>query len=288
MNSASSPSVIDVTTDNFEREVIEGSRTRPVIVDFWAPWCQPCLVLGPILEKLVAEHNGEVVLAKVNVDDEQRLAAEFSIQGIPAVKAFRDGKLVLEFVGLLPEEHLRQFINRVLPTPTDKLVQQAANAEKSDIQEAERLYRQVIDTDPHNSHACLALARLALDQGNDAEASEWLDRMDIAGEQEAEAERLRAIIEVRKQAHELSDICEAQRLWEADPKNAQRNFEYGTCLAAEGRYPEALERLLAAAERDRKLATTQVRELMVKIFHIVGVRDPLSDEYRDKLSRVLY
>jgi putative thioredoxin len=280
--------VRDVAEADFEREVIERSHERPVVVDFWAPWCGPCRMLGPLLERLAEEGGGDFLLAKVNVDEAPGLAAHFGIDGIPAVKAFRDGRLVLEFVGLLPEPQLRQFLDRVRPSEADRLAGQAGPLEETDPARAEELYRRAAELDRDHEAARIGLARVLLTRGRDEEAAEVLERLGPGGEQGAEYARLEAALFLRRHGREFGDAAALRKRVDADPENAQLRFELGSALAAAGRYPEALEQLLAAAARDRKLAAAKVREVMVKVFHAVGVRSPLADDYRDKLSRLLY
>jgi putative thioredoxin len=280
--------VKDVGDADFEREVIEASRQRPVVVDFWAPWCGPCRMIGPVLERLAEEHGGAFVLAKVNVDGAQGVAAQYTVEAIPAVKAFRDGRPVLEFVGALPEAQIRAFLNRVLPSAADRLVEQAADLEAGKPEEAEAQYSRALEQDRDNEAALVGLARVLVARGRDKEAAELLANAAPGGELGAEAERLSAVLALREQGRAFADEAALRRRVEAEPGNAEVRYQLGCVLAAAGKYPEALQLLLSAAEQNHALAAAKVREAMVKVFHAVGVRSSLADEYRAKLAQLLY
>jgi putative thioredoxin len=288
MSRPASPHVIEVDQAGFAREVIERSRERPVVVDFWAPWCGPCRQLGPVLEKLATEHGGDFVLAKVDIDEAPTLAAEYDVRAIPAVRAFQDGKPTLGFVGLLPERQLREFLGRVLPTEGDRLAREALALEAASPAEAEALYRRAVERNPDHEDSLVGLARVLLARGQPEEAADLLDRAGPGVEQAAEVERIRAVLELRKRGRQYGDEAPARHRLNEEPGNARRLFELGCILAGSGAYPEALQMLLAAGEKDPKLAASEVKDVMVEVFRAVGVRSPLADEYRDKLSRLLY
>src|SRR6516165_8549229 len=139
--------ISDVAEADFQRAVIERSRQVPVVVDFWAEWCPPCRMLGPLLENLVQERKGEVLLAKVNIDEAQNVAAQFGINSIPTVIGFKDGRAVVDFMGFLPEHQLREFLDRLVPSEADRLAKQARAQEQANPAEAETLYRQALKAD---------------------------------------------------------------------------------------------------------------------------------------------
>jgi putative thioredoxin len=285
---ADSPYVFDATDADFETVVVEKSREVPVVVDFWAPWCGPCRSLAPLLEKLVRARNGDVLLARVNVDENQELAGYFGIESIPAVKAIRNAEIVLQFEGLLPEAALVEFLDRLSPSEADKQAKAAAAIEQTKPAEAEAIYKRVLEKQADHAAARLGLARLRLATGDFDAIDQLLEPIPPGGSDGVEAERIRSERDLRRQPATSVDEGELRRKIEADPENAALHFELGRALAARKQFPAALAALLAAAERDRDLARGLVKETMVQIFHAIGVRSDLSEEYRDKLQRVMY
>ena len=278
-----SPWVFDVTEAQFKADVVDASFERPVVVDFWAPWCGPCRQLGPVLERLVAERRGAVALAKVNVDEAQRLAQYFRIEGIPAVKAFRDGQLVLEFDGVLPEPQLRQFLDQLGGTPVPE-----EPAEPEGPAALEQKFRKQIAADKDNYQARVGLAQALLTQNKTQDILDILEPVPAEGDVGTAAAGIRARLELADLAKGLGDEATLRKRLMAQPGNAELLFELGCVLAVAGKFPEALEALHGAAERDLKLASGKAREVMVKIFYALGTDHALSNEYRSKLARLLY
>ena len=278
--------VADVTADTFQEQVVEQSKTRPVVVDFWAPWCGPCRQLGPALEALAAEKAGAFALAKVNTDDHPDLAQAFGVSGIPAVFAVRNGEVVDQFVGLLPPDQLRAFLDRLAPSEAETAAADALGLEGRDPAAAEFAYRQLFAADPNDPGARVGLARVLLARpGTEGEAAELLSLVD-PGDHLAEAERLRAVLRVRDVPHADADLAAARA--GAKPDDAESQYRLGRVLAARGDYLPAMDALLAAAEADRELGRTRVRELMVDVFQVIVPRSPEADDYRGRLRNLLY
>ena len=268
---SANPNVVEVTDTNFATTVLEESKRRPVVVDFWADWCQPCRMIGPVLERLATEHGGEFLLGKLDVDSNPQAAAAFRIQSIPAVKAFVDGKLANEFIGAIPEQAIRQFLQTVLPTEADSLVEQGDRAERTgDLDGAERLYRTAFETDPKHTGAALGLGRVAVLRGDLEEARRLLQPL----RPDPEAERLLAAIEVSQ--------------WAQPGANGQGPLAEAERAAAEGKFQEALDVFLAAVRNGSEEDRARAREAMLKVFSVLGDQDPLTREYRRKLSAALF
>jgi putative thioredoxin len=278
---------IDVNEENFEAEVLERSTEVPVIVDFWAEWCGPCKVLGPVLEKLADEYSGEFILAKVNVDENQGLAGAFGIQGIPAVKLFKDGELASEFTGALPEPMLREFLSKFLPTAADKQAQEGQTLEESGkTDDAKALYQEILAADPNHAKALLGLGRLAMNEGAADAALEYLDKIPIATDERKEADRLIARLNLQSGAAENETALREKA--KAEPNNVAARFELAQALAATEKYEEALKEFLAIVKTDRAFQDDGARKAMIQIFEVLGSEDPLTDKYRSELAAALF
>ena len=261
---------MNVTDATFREAVIEESRRRPVVVDFWAGWCQPCRIIGPVLERLAEDHQGDFLLAKLDVDANPQTSMAFQIQSIPAVKAFKDGAVVNEFIGAVPEPVIRQFLDGVVPSEADRLVKQGLEAEQAGrTAEAERLFRRALDLQPTNEAALLGSGRLAALRGDADEARRFLDPL----RPNQEAERLLAAIEVSE--------------WSAPDLNGQSPMAKGQRAAAEGRWQEALAQFLSEVRTGGETGDA-AREAMLKVFSVLGEEDPLTIEYRRKLAAALF
>lgn len=279
-----SAAVIEVNERDFQAQVIERSKTTPVVVDFWAPWCGPCRTLGPTLERLAGEAKGAWVLAKINVDNNQQLSQTFGVQGIPAVKAFRDGNVVEEFAGAIPESQVRAWLKRVLPAASDGLVAAAAAMEQHDPSEAAARYRLALGDDPNNTVALFSLGRLLVTQGH-PEGVEALSQVPSSAPQYARARAWLTLADFFEQAGESSGWL--NQLGSEPQDDAESRFRTAAQMAREGRYADAINQLLTIIERYRAFRDDAARKTLLALFEALG-DDPLVANGRRRLASALF
>ena len=279
---------IDVSEANFMQEVIEASRRIPVLVDFWAPWCGPCRSLGPILEKLAAEFQGRIRVVKVNSDENQALAGQFGVRGIPSVKAVVDGQVVNEFTGALPEPAVREFIDSLLPSPAEPLRQEAMAAHaRGETDATRKLLLQAIRLDPKHEQARLDLVDVLLDAGDFAEAQRLLDEVAEEAKDRGRIERLAARLALAQGASGDADEKTLRARLEADGAELTARRELANLLALKQDYGGALEHLLEIVRRDRAFGDDIGRKTLLQIFSLLGPDSDLVREYRGKLSSLI-
>ena len=278
---------IEAGEDNFEADVLERSHEVPVLVDFWAPWCGPCRVLGPVLEKLADEYSGKFVLAKINVDESPSLAGAFGVQGIPAVKLIKDGEIAGEFTGALPEPAVREMLSRYLPSEYDEQADEAADLEEQGKPaEAQAIYQSILDAEPTHAKSLLGLGRVLMNAGDRDGALETLERISPAAEERKIADRL--IARLQLQGDQSADEATLRQKLAAQPDSLEARFELAQALAANEKFEEALSEFLDIVKSDREFRDDGARKAMVQIFEVLGPDHPLIDKYRSELANVLF
>lgn len=285
---APSPWIVETSEATFQQDVLERSMDVPVVVDFWAAWCQPCRMLGPILEKLSTEYAGKFVLVKADTDQMPNIAGAFGVQSIPAVFAVRNGEIVDQFVGVAPEAQLRQWLDRIVPGEADNLASEAEKREVVDPQAAESLYRQAIEANPSDPTLEIGLARSLRNQDRIDEARQIVERLAEAGLLDAEGERLRAELDVVAESAAGGGLEAARRAAEASPNDLSAQLQLARALAAAGEHAPAMDICLRVIEKDRAGQGETARELIVQIFHLLGSDNPLVADYRRRLTMLLY
>jgi putative thioredoxin len=278
---------VDVDRHNFQQVVTEGSAKTPVVIDFWAPWCGPCRSLKPILEKLAEEYQGRFVLAKINSDENQELAAHFAVRGIPAVKAVVNGRVVDEFSGALPEGAVREFLDRIIPSPGEELRLQAAERRAAgDLAGALQLLGQASQADPKNEAVRVDAAEVLFDLGETDEARRLLDSLSPATREGDQASRLLAKLSFAAGGQAEGDEAGLRAAVAARPEDMDSRLKLANLLVAGGRYAEGMDELLEMIGRDRQWNEEAARKTLLSVFSLLG-GDPLVSQYRRKLASAL-
>ena len=279
----------DSDQTKFAKDVLEASRTVPVIVDFWAPWCGPCKQLQPAIEKVVKEAKGAVKLVKINIDQNQMLAQQLRIQSIPAVYAFFGGRPVDGFMGAVPESQVKQFVDRLVQAAggapgegggneiAELLEHAKAAVAQNDHELAARIYSEILGIEPTNVTALAGMARYHVQTGDLEQARELLEQIPAK-------ERTGADIAAVQAAIDLAEKAKAS----ADPKDFQARLDLALAYWAGDQKQEAIDELLAMIKLDRNWNEGAARQQLLKFFEALGFTDPLAVDGRKRLSSILF
>lgn len=281
------PHVFDATTATFEAEVLQKSLQTPVLVDFWATWCEPCKTLGPMLEKLAGEYHGAFELAKVDVDQEQQIAAAFQIRSVPTVFLVKGGQLVDGFPGALPEGQIREFLAQHGVTPADPVAEAVAEPEPLDPQAQVDVLRAAIAAEPDKDELKLDLALALLQTGASAEASTLIDALpaNLATDDRAVRARARLDFALALQDAPAAEVLDARIAANGD--DLQARHLRGVQLLLGGQDEAALEQFLEMLRRDRSFADGLPRKLLIDAFKVIG-DDDLIGRYRRRMASLLF
>ena len=283
-----SPWIRTTTTENFRKDVIEQSGDCPVVLDFWAEWCQPCKMLMPIMERLATDYDGRFILMKINVDEMQEIAQAFGVQSIPFVVAMIDGQPVSQLPGVGDENQVRQWLDSFLPSPAMDAWNSGMQAEQAgDLETAEKQFRRATELED-TPQAQIGLARVLLGLDRDLECGEIIEQLETRGFLEPEAEQLKEQLEMRSSVEDSGGTAAARIELNADPDNLELQIRLAEALAVDKRYTEACETLLEIVRNDHTEVRVKAKDAMVTILAAMGAKSKQASDFRRQLATAMY
>lgn len=286
--STTSEHIVDVTMANARETLIDASFERPVLIDFWADWCGPCKSLMPILEKLAVEYAGQFLLARVDCDREQAIAAQFNVRSLPTVMLMKDGQPVDGFSGALPESEVRTLLEKYLPKPWDLLLEQArAQAGAGDLGAALALLGRAWEESRKRADIGIELASVLVQLNRLDEAQEQLDAIRLADRDQAH-QQVQAQLDLRRQAAKTPEIQQLEVALAQQPDSLELRYQLALANNAGQQHREALELLVEILRRDRDFNDGAARKTLLDIIATLGNSDPLAKEYQRRLFSLLY
>ncbi|MDA9283441.1 tetratricopeptide repeat protein [Amylibacter sp.] len=285
----------DVNEDTFMDDVIEASKSSPIVVDFWAPWCGPCKTLGPALEAEVKATNGKIKMVKIDIDQNQNLASQMRIQSIPAVFAFVDGQPIDGFMGAKAPSELKVFIEKLLEKVTDDegdlseaiaVADEMLKAEEFD--DAAETFEAILGEDPNSSLAFIGLFKSKMGAKKISEAKKMLEEIPDTLRNKPEILALQAQIELTNQAEGIGELNDLRKLLSTDVNNHQVRFDLALALFTKGETSEAIQELLTIFKSDQEWNDDAARQQLFKFFDILGGEDPITLSGRRQLASMLF
>ncbi|MDB2475208.1 tetratricopeptide repeat protein [Amylibacter sp.] len=297
LNQSNSEEILikDVNEDTFMDDVIEASKSSPIVVDFWAPWCGPCKTLGPALEAEVKATNGKIKMVKIDIDQNQNLASQMRIQSIPAVFAFVDGQPIDGFMGAKAPSELKVFIEKLLEKVTDDerdLSEAIAVAdemlEAEEFDDAAETFEAILGEDPNSSPAFVGLFKSKMGAKKLDDAKKMLEEIPDTLKNKSEILALQAQIELTNQAEGIAELSDLRKLLSTDVNNHQVRFDLALALFTKGETSEAIQELLIIFRIDREWNDDAARQQLFKFFNILGGEDPITLNGRRQLASMLF
>ncbi len=284
-----SPYIHHVTAQDFNTLVVENSFKQPVLVDFWAEWCQPCQALIPVLTKLAEEYKGAFILAKVNSDEQGELAAHAGVRSLPTVKLFIDGQIADEFMGALPESEVRKFLDKYIQSESDAIMSEAVQAyHEGRKQDALDMMNKALAEEPQNAKLKINIAKMVANDGDYESASALIDTLSDEDKDQAEVREMMAQIKLAVKLKDAGDPAEIEQRLNDNPEDLDAMLQMSNYLTAAGQFEEAIKLLLDIMTKDRNFNDDAGRKGLLEVFDILGSENPLVKTYRRRMFTLLH